>query len=224
MIPRRQNLFFLTLLLLLAIHSRPVAWAEAAPFPAASTKPLVLVMLGDSLTAGYGLQPRQALPVRLEAALRAQGDDIEIRNAGVSGDTTAGGAARIDWSVGPDVDAVLVALGGNDLLRAIAPEETEKNLDSIIRQLQVHHVKILLAGMVALPNYGAEYVDAFNAIYPRLAARYDIPLYPFLLDGVATRPDLLQADGLHPNQKGVNVIVQGLGPFIAQALFPPSTP
>ncbi len=219
-----KDLIFFVALTLVAIIIQTSAQAEEEHAALAIKPPLVLVMLGDSLTAGFGLAPEEALPVRLEQALQAQGYDIEIRNAGLSGDTTAGGAERIDWSVGPDVDAVLVGLGANDLLRAIAPEETEQNLESIIRQLQAHGVTILMAGMVALPNYGADYVEDFNAIYPRLSARYDIPLFPFLLDGVATQPDLLQEDGLHPNEAGVSVIVRALSPFISHALFQQKTP
>ena len=216
----QARICFFALTLVTIVFSTIMAAKSEAIAPLPFEPPLVVVMLGDSLTAGYGLDPEEALPVRLEEALRAEGYNIEIRNAGLSGDTTAGGADRIDWSVDEDVAAVLVALGANDLLRAIDPNETEQNLDSIIRQLQAHDVKILLAGMLALPNYGAEYVDAFNAIYPRLASRYDIPLFPFLLEGVTTTPELLQEDGLHPNEAGVRVIVNGLKPFIAHTLFP----
>ena len=184
----------------------------------------VVVMLGDSLTAGYGLEGDQALPFKLEETLRKQGYDIEIRNSGISGDTTAGGRERIEWSIGEDADAVIVALGGNDTLRAIPPTETEKNLDSIITQLKELDVQIVLAGMLALPNYGPEYGAEFNAIYPALAKRHHIPLYPFLLDGVAGDPDLNQADGIHPNEAGVAVIVEELAPYLASLLFnePPS--
>ncbi len=193
--------------------------AQATSKAEQKTEPVVLVMLGDSLTAGFGLAPQEALPVRLEQALRAQGYAIEIRNAGLSGDTTAGGAERLAWSLDDDVDAVLVELGGNDLLRAIPPAETRRNLDAILSRLQARGVTILLAGMLALPNYGPEYGAEFNAIYPDLARRYDVPLYPFILDGVADHPELLQEDGIHPNAAGVEVIARRLAPFITAALF-----
>ena len=187
--------------------------------PGLKSEPVILVVLGDSITAGYGLPEAEALPVKLEQALRHQGFNIEIRNAGISGDTTAGGRERIEWSVGNDADAVLVALGGNDVLRAIPPEETKKNLDSIIAQLRARNITILLTGMLALPNYGPEFGEEFNNIYPQLAEKYAVPLYPFLLGGVAADPALNQADGIHPNKAGVAVMVGRLGPFITSTLF-----
>ncbi len=186
---------------------------------ARANAPVVVVMLGDSLTAGYGLDEGQALPAKLEECLRGRGYNIEIRNAGISGDTTAGGRERIEWSVGDDVDAVFVALGGNDTLRGIPPAETKKNLDAIITQLKKLDVQILLAGMLALPNYGPEYAAEFNAIYPTVAQRHDVSLYPFLLDGVAGNPAFNQDDGIHPNEAGVAVIVENMAAFLVSMLF-----
>ncbi len=181
--------------------------------------PLVLVMLGDSITAGKGLPEDEVLPVKLQEWLVDKGHAIEIRNAGISGDTTAGGRERVDWSVDADADAVMVALGGNDLLRAIQPSETDKNLESIVQQLKAKNVHVILAGMIALPNYGPEYGEEFNAIYPRLADMYDITLYPFFLEGVAMDPTLNQPDGIHPNEAGVAELVSRIGPFLAKTLF-----
>ncbi len=186
---------------------------------ARAEEPMVLVMLGDSLTAGYGLEEDQALPVKLEETLREQGYVVEIRNAGISGDTTAGGRERIAWSVAEDVDVVVVALGGNDTLRGIPPTETQKNLESIVTQLKKRKVDIVLAGMLALPNYGPEYGEEFNAIYPALAERHGVPLYPFLLDGVAGDPSLNQADGIHPNEAGVAIIVKKMASYLTSLLF-----
>ncbi len=194
------------------------SWSRVEADPEATADSFILVMLGDSITAGYGLEEAEALPVKLEEKLRHDGFKITIRNAGISGDTTAGGRERIDWSVDQDVDAVLVALGGNDVLRAIPPEETEKNLESIIIQLRQRNIAVLLTGMLALPNYGPEFGEEFNGIYPHLAEKYSVPLYPFLLDGVATDPAYNQADGIHPNETGVAIIVDRLATFIASAL------
>ena len=182
--------------------------------------PLVVVMLGDSLTAGYGLPPEDALPAQLEVRLNENGHAVEVRNGGISGDTTAGGRDRIEWTVADDADVVVVALGANDMLRAIPPIETERNLQSIIQQLNDRGVAIILAGMLARPNYGPEYVEEFNTIFPRLAESNDLALYPFLLDGVATIEELNQADGIHPNALGVAAIVDRLGPFLESILFP----
>lgn len=179
-----------------------------------------VVMVGDSLTAGFGLAAADALPVRLEAALRAEGRNVAIVNAGVSGDTTKDALGRFDWAISDKPNAVLIALGGNDLLRGVAPAETEKNLRAMIEAAKEKGVKVALAGMKAPGNYGAEYRAAFNAIYPRLAAAYEIPLYPFLLDGVATDAALNQKDGIHPNPKGVATIVSRLAPFVAALSTP----
>lgn len=179
---------------------------------------LRIAMLGDSITAGYGLKPQEALPVKLEAALKAAGRDIAVVNHGVSGDTTAGGLARVDWMMGDKPRLVLVALGGNDALRGTDPAETERNLDAIITRLKAEGAAVMLFGMAAPRNYGPEYTKAFDGLYPRLAEKHKIPLYPFLLDGVAMERELNQADGIHPNIKGVETLVARIAPAVLKAL------
>lgn len=186
----------------------------AATLPAAAADPVRLMILGDSLTAGYGLPAEDAFPARLEAALDEEGRPVEVLNAGVSGDTTAGGLARLDWALAEEPTHVLVELGANDGLRGLDPAMTERNLDAIIRRLQEAGVKVMLAGMYAPPNLGREYGEAFNGIYPRLAEKYDIPLYPFFLEGVATMAELNQGDGIHPNARGVEVLVENIAPAV----------
>ena len=171
-------------------------------------------MLGDSLTAGYGLASRDALPARLEAALRARGLDARVIDAGVSGDTTAGGLARLDWALADRPHAVIVALGANDALRAIDPAVARSNLDRLLAALSERSLPTLLAGMLAPRNLGPDYGARFDAIYPDLAERHGALLYPFLLDGVATVAELNQADGLHPNEAGVEVIVERILPSV----------
>lgn len=179
----------------------------------------VLLLFGDSLTAGYGLPERDAFPAQLGRALHQRGFDVDIRNAGVSGDTTAGGLARLDWSLGGGkIDAAIVELGANDALRGLPPEQAERNLDAILSKLQARNAKILLAGMLAPPNLGSDYFMRFGAIYPRLAKKHNIPLYPFFLEGVAARPALNQPDGVHPNAQGVAVIVQRITPMVVRLL------
>ena len=189
-----------------------------APAAARAAGPARLLVLGDSLAAGYGLPRQDGFAARLEQSLRAEGLDVIVINAGVSGDTTAGGLARLDWVMeaagagGPD--AVIVELGANDGLRGFDPDVTYRNLDSIVSRLRERGLPILIAGMRAPPNLGREYGDAFNAIFPRLAARHGVPLYPFFLDGVAAVPDLNQADGIHPNRDGVAEIVSRITPAV----------
>jgi acyl-CoA thioesterase-1 len=173
-----------------------------------------LLALGDSLTAGYGLPPEQGFTARLQAALDAQGVKIAVINAGISGDTTAGGLARLDWALADQPDFALVELGANDALRGLDPKDTRGNLDRILARLQAAHVKVLLCGMKALRNWGPDYTSAFEAIYPDLAAKYAVPLYPFFLEGVALDPKLNQADMLHPNAAGVDIIVEGMLPMV----------
>ena len=177
-----------------------------------------ILALGDSLTAGYGLGPEDALPVRLEARLKADGFAVEIINGGVSGDTTAGGAARVAWALSDKPQYALVELGANDMLRGLDPAQAYANLDKILQKLDAAGVKALLIGMRAPTNWGHDYEQQFDAIYPKLAAKWHVPLYPFLLDGVALDPQLNQGDGLHPNPQGVALIVTRLAPPIEQWL------
>ncbi len=194
------------------------AFLAAAPVAAASAGALRILALGDSITAGYGLPPGDALPVRLEARLKADGFDAKVINAGVSGDTTAGGAARLDWVLADHPQFALVELGANDALRGLDPGEAYQNLDRILARLEAAKVKTLLIGMRAPGNWGRDYQQSFDAIFERLAEKYRVPLYPFVLDGVALDPALNQADGLHPNEKGVAIIVAHLAPAVESLL------
>lgn len=184
-----------------------------APTAAAGDE-IVIVAMGDSLTAGYDLPPSQSFPVRLEAALKERGHNVKIVNAGVSGDTAAAGRRRLNWALPPEADAVIVEFGANDALRGLDPEQTEANLDAILTELDKRRLPVLLAGMMAPPNMGPQYTRAFNAIYPALAARHDVLLYPFFLDGVAGMPRLNLADGVHPNAQGVTAIVTAILPQV----------
>jgi acyl-CoA thioesterase-1 len=181
----------------------------------------VIVALGDSLTAGYGLPQDQSFPAQLQAALEARGHKVKIINAGVSGDTATAALQRLDWALPDDASAVIVELGGNDALQGIPPDGTKQALAKILDKLKAKGLPALLAGMEAPRNMGKEYVEQFRAIYPDLAAQYDVLLYPFFLDGAALHDGLLQADGIHPNGKGVAVIVEKIMPkveaLIAQA-------
>ncbi len=178
----------------------------------ARAEPVKLVGFGDSLMAGYQLPAADAFPVKLEAALRAKGYNVEIANAGVSGDTTSGGLSRLDWSIPDGTQGVILELGANDALRGIAPEQTEKNLDAMLTRLKERGIPVLLAGMLAPPNMGADYAERFNDIYKRLSEKHGVPLYPFFLEGVVTRADLQIEDGMHPNPAGVDVMVQSILP------------
>jgi len=176
--------------------------------------PIHIVALGDSLTAGYGLPDSEGFVPRLQAALANQGIAVAIANAGVSGDTTSDGLARLDWSVPEGTDAVIVELGANDMLRGIKPEVTRDILDQILQRLAARHMAVMMAGMRAAPNLGADYGQAFDAIYPALAAKYHVILYPFFLDGAAGDRSLTQQDGLHPNAAGVGIIVTRILPKV----------
>jgi acyl-CoA thioesterase-1 len=181
-------------------------------------QPVKIVALGDSLSAGFGLPADAAFPARLRAALAGQGLAVEVANAGVSGDTAADGLARLDWSVPDDADAVILELGANDALRGIDPKLTRAALDGILQRLAARRIPVLLAGMRAPPNMGADYTKAFDAIYPDLAAAYGVLFYPFFLDGVAAQPGLNQGDGLHPTAAGVDVIVARLLPQVEELI------
>ncbi|MCY1665645.1 arylesterase [Rhizobium sp. SL86] len=175
---------------------------------AVQAQTLQLVGFGDSLMAGYQLAPKESYTAQLETALKARGHDVVITNAGVSGDTTSGGLSRIDWSVPDGTHGVILELGANDALRGVSPEQTEKNLDSMLARLKERNIPVLLVGMMAPPNMGGDYGQRFNAIFPKLAAKYNVPLYPFFLDGVVTHEDLQLQDRMHPNEKGVAVMVE----------------
>ena len=177
-------------------------------------RPLKLVALGDSLTAGYGLPASAAFPAKLQKALRDKGITVEISNAGVSGDTTSGGLARLDWSLPKDVDGVILELGANDALRGIDPQVARQSLEEILKRLKARNIPVLLCGMYAPPNYGPQYAAKFNAIYPELAKQYGVPLYPFFLEGIATVERLNQPDGLHPTEAGVEAIVANILPTV----------
>jgi acyl-CoA thioesterase-1 len=178
------------------------------------TKPIKMVVLGDSLSAGYGLAGPAVFPIRLQKALKTKGIEVDMINAGVSGDTSSGGRDRLDWSVPPGTQAVILELGANDALRGTDPKVTRAALSDILTQLKARGVAVLLCGMLAPPNYGADYADRFNAIYPDLAKSFGVPLYPFFLEGVATQAKLNQPDGLHPTAEGVDVIVNNILPSV----------
>lgn len=186
--------------------------------PTEQLSQIKIVGFGDSLMAGYLLPGNAGFPQQLETALHEKGFNVTVENAGVSGDTTTGGLSRIDWSVPDGTDLVILELGANDALRGISPEITEKNLDTMITRLKERDIDIILAGMLAPPNMGEDYADKFNPIYPRLAQKHQIALYPFFLDGVATQKDFLLEDGMHPNEKGVRVIVSKFLPLIEKTL------
>jgi acyl-CoA thioesterase-1 len=199
-------------LLALALAATTAALPASAQTHAA--KPVKMVVLGDSLSAGLGLVQSAAFPARLQKALKARGIEVDMINAGVSGDTTSGGRDRLDWSVPEGTEAVILELGANDALRGIDPKVTRAALTEILTRLQARKIAVLLCGMVAPPNYGAEYSAKFNAIYPDLAKAFSVPLYSFFLEGVAAEAKLNQADGLHPTAEGVDTIVKNILPTV----------
>jgi acyl-CoA thioesterase-1 len=184
----------------------------------ASDRPIKIVVLGDSLSAGYGLPVQAAFPARLADALKEKGIAATVANAGVSGDTASGGLGRLDWSVPDGTDAVIVELGANDALRGIDPNLTKAALDGVLGKLGDRHISVLLAGMKAPRNMGPDFVQAFDAIYPALASTHRLVFYPFFLDGVATDPKLNQGDGMHPNAAGVDVIVARIMPRVEELI------
>jgi len=190
--------------------------APLAAETAVAETPIRIVALGDSLTAGYGLPARDGFVPRLQAALTAAGVGAEISNAGVSGDTAADGLARLDWSVPPGTQGVIVELGANDMLRGLDPQATRDALDAILARLTQRHIVVMLCGMKAAPNLGADYGGRFERIYSELAAKYGVLLYPFFLDGVAADLGVLQPDGLHPNAAGVAIIVRRILPKVEE--------
>lgn len=188
-----------------------------ATLPAASA-PIKILALGTSLTQGYGLPPGTEFTTVLQEKLKSSGVDATIVNAGVSGDTSADGLSRLDWSLADNPKAAIIELGSNDALRGLAPAQTEKNLTAILARLKAAHVAVLLCGMHAPRNLGPEYVAQFDAIYPRLAKQYGVLFYPFILDGVALNPKLNQADGIHPNPTGVQIIVGRILPDVLRLI------
>jgi acyl-CoA thioesterase-1 len=201
----------------LVVASLPL-FVAAAPVAQAEPRAPVIVALGDSLTAGLGLPQSEAVPAQLQAALKARGRDVTVIDAGVSGDTAAAAAQRLDWALPDDADAVIVELGGNDALQGIPPEGTKAALEKIIVSVQARGLPILLAGQEAPRNMGKDYVEAFSAIFRDLAQRYDVIFYPFFLEGVALNDALMQPDGLHPNAKGVARIVENILPKVEELL------
>jgi acyl-CoA thioesterase-1 len=196
-----------------------IVFAAAVTLGAANgAAPTTIVVLGDSLTAGYGLAAAEAFPAQLQKALAAKGIAVNMVNAGVSGDTASGGLARLDWSVPDGTQAVIVELGANDALRGIAPQVTQAALDGILSRLKARGIAVLLCGMLAPPNLGADYGRAFNAVFPALAERHGVEFYPFFLDGVAAERTLNQPDGLHPTAAGVAVIVERILPKVLALL------
>jgi acyl-CoA thioesterase-1 len=189
-----------------------------AASPAIASDSRVILALGDSLTAGYGLAEKDGFTQQLERALKEKGLNVRVANAGVSGDTTAGGRARLAWTLDMSPDLAIVELGANDGLRGLEPVETRLNLDAILGELRRRNIPVLLTGMRSPPNLGREYAQEFDGLFPALAKKYDVPFYPFFLDGVAARPDLNQHDGIHPNAAGVAVIVEKILPFVITAL------
>ena len=205
------SLFFK--LLLMFILTATSAFANSA-----TSVPVTVLALGDSLTAGYGLEQDESFPVQLEKGLLSAGYAVKVVNAGVSGDTSAGGLARIEWALADRPQIVVVELGANDALRGLDPAQTRTNLDQIIARLNRAGCRVILAGMQSPRNLGPDYNNTFDQIYPNLAKRYELLFYPFFLEGVATDPALNQVDGIHPNSAGVRLIVKGLQPLVALAI------
>jgi len=200
---------------IIALTTVALAAPAFAQAPAAAPeRPVKMVVLGDSLSAGLGLSATSAFPVRLQKALNDKGIKVDMTNAGVSGDTSSGGRDRLDWSVPEGTEAVIVELGANDALRGIDPAVTRAALTEILTRLKARKIAVLLCGMLAPPNYGTEYAARFNAIYPELSKSFGVPLYPFFLEGVAAEAKLNQPDGLHPTAEGIDVIVKNMLPMV----------
>jgi acyl-CoA thioesterase-1 len=190
------------------------AMAQTPAGQGANAKPIKMVVLGDSLSAGFGLPGPAAFPAQLQKSLKSSGIDVDMINAGVSGDTSSGGRDRLDWSVPEGTEAVIVELGANDALRGTDPKVTREALSDIVTRLKARKIAVLLCGMVAPPNYGSDYAARFNTIYPDISKSFGVPLYPFFLEGVAADARLNQADGMHPTAQGVDVIVKNILPTV----------
>jgi acyl-CoA thioesterase I len=211
--PSRRTLLAIPLI---GIFSAPALAQAPSGKPAPRAR--VITLLGDSITAGYGLSARAALPAQLEAALKARGLAVRVRGAGVSGDTTAGGLARVDFSVAKDTELAVVALGANDLLQGQDPKRTRANLDGIVRRLKARKMRVLICGITAPTEIGGPYAREFNAVFGAVAKVHGAALYPNLIEGVARNPALNQPDGIHPNARGVQIIAARLAPVVAKAL------
>jgi len=195
--------------------------AGSDPVTAEKEAEILIVAFGDSLYAGYGLDQKEGFAPELQAALTAAGKDVRVHNAGVSGDTTAAGLRRMDFvldSLARKPDLVILGLGGNDLLRGLKPADTRANMEAMVKKLESRDIPVMLTGMLAPPNLGAKYSDEFNVIYPALAKKYDVALYPFFMDGVLGHPDLFLPDGLHPTAEGIDVIVGKITPQVVELL------
>ncbi|RDI62375.1 arylesterase [Microvirga subterranea] len=211
---KRQSGPFMTIIF--ACAAVLAAMVVPAHAPLAQGQPIRLVALGDSLTAGYGLPQEAAFPVVLERALKAKGYNVEVANAGVSGDTASAGLDRLDWSVPDGTDGVIVELGANDMLRGVDPSVPRKAIDGIVERLKARGIPVMLAGMLASRNLGADYAQKFDSLYPDIAKKHDLVLYPFFLDGVAGERSLNLQDGIHPTAKGVEIIVARILPTVEQ--------
>jgi acyl-CoA thioesterase-1 len=203
-----------------AAFAAGAAAGEAKPVNKSDNKPIRMVVLGDSLSAGLGLSAADAFPAKLKKSLKDKGIDVEMTNAGVSGDTATGGRDRLDWSVPEGTQAVIVELGANDALRGTDPAVTRAALSDILTRLKARNIAVMLCGMLSPPNYGRDYAERFNTIYPDLAKSFGVPLYPFFLDGVAADAKLNQADGIHPTPQGVDIIVRNILPTVEAFLGP----
>jgi acyl-CoA thioesterase-1 len=203
-VERRARLFMHMLVLMVALMAAGPVFAQ----------PVKMVVLGDSLSAGLGLSGPAAFPARLQKALKDKGIEVDMINAGVSGDTASGGRDRLDWSIPAGTEAVIVELGANDALRGTDPAVTRAALTDVVSRLKARRIAVMLCGMLAPPNYGQDYAARFNTIYPDLAKKFDVPLYPFFLAGVAADPKLNQADGIHPTAEGVDIIVANILPTV----------
>jgi acyl-CoA thioesterase-1 len=214
--PRVRGLAHVVSMLLL-VNALAVA-SNLSTARAEAAKPLHIVAFGDSLTSGYGVRPKDAFPAQLQKQLKAAGHDVVVTNGGVAGDTTADGLKRLDWSVPDDTDAVILEFGGNDALRAVDPKETRANLEKIVAALKKRNIPILLAGMMSPANWGDNYSDDFDKIFPDLAKEHGLVFYPFFLEGVALDAKLNQDDGMHPNGKGVGEIVKRIMPSVEELI------
>ncbi|MBV9461561.1 MAG: arylesterase [Bradyrhizobium sp.] len=222
LVERQRGTFAHILVLMLALTMAGSALAEGPAGNEArnEAKPIKMVVLGDSLSAGLGLSANDAFPAKLQKALKDKGINVEMTNAGVSGDTASSGRDRLDWSVPEGTQAVVVELGANDALRGTDPAVTRAALSDILTRLKARNIAVMLCGMLAPPNYGRDYAEKFNTIYPDLAKSIGVPLYPFFLDGVAADAKLNQADGIHPTSRGVDIIVAKMMPSVEAFLGP----